>query len=158
MDPRSGLLAGGVPLPPRRPPGIGSDGADLPRGPPGYFNPSWDEHFRRWEEEERQNMARRAEQQAQRQAKGMAELGELKKDYPYGAGFPETSPSFPAPAGQIPMSRLNETLSVPSKPTASEMGREWGASQDLPLEYQPDRPIPLGELQRRWGVPRLEDL
>lgn len=155
---RSSVDKIGVPLPPRRPPGIGSDGADLPRGPPGYFDPRYDKLMREAIEEERQNMARQAERRAQRQTKGMAELGELKQDYPYGAGFPETSPSFPAPIGQVPMSRLNEILSVPSKPTASEGGREWGASQDLPPEYQPDRPIPLGELQRRWGVPRLEDL
>jgi hypothetical protein len=93
MDPRYGLLAGGVPLPPRRPPGVGSEGSDLP-GPPQQ---NMGELMRRWADEERRQMAKDAQRDAQRQEKGMAELGELKQDYPYGSGFPETSPSFPPP-------------------------------------------------------------
>src|SRR4051812_15569038 len=98
MDPRQGLLAGGVPLPPPRPPGVGL--------PPGYLGPKLGDVLREAIEEQRQNMARRP----QRQEKGMAELGELKQDYPYGAGLPETSPSFPRPAGQLSIGGIDRAI------------------------------------------------
>jgi hypothetical protein len=158
MEPRYGLLAGGVPLPPRRPPGIGGSGADLPaspRFPPGGRPPSPAEEMLR-QDKEREEKA-----EAQRQAQGMTQLEELKRDYPYGAGFPETSPSFPRPAGQKAISEINnyfnvkELFATPSEETPADS--YFGEGQ-MPPEYEPARPIPLGEIQRRWGVPRLEDL
>jgi hypothetical protein len=151
MAPRYGLLAGGVPLPPRRPPGVGSDGADLPTLR-GVQLPKQDIY-----ELLRRDIDEQARGRAERQQKGMAELGELKQDYPYGSGFPETSPSFPRPEGQWPLSEMNQRVRGPGGMAGAEDTRHlqpW----PLPGEYQPDRPIPLGELQRRWGVPRLEDL
>ena len=157
MDPRYGILAGGVPLPPRRPNGIGSEGSDLPmRAPRGSKFPNLT-----MEEFLRQDMGKQNRDYAQRQQQGHAQLQQLKQQYPYGAGFPETSPSFPRPEGQNAISEINQHFDlnrIMAQPSEETPETSYFGKGQLPPEYQPERPIPLGELQRRWGVPRFEDL
>ena len=149
----------GVPLPPRRPRDLGvppgfprsqNDGADLPSRPMPRSRggpPSPQEEY----------LLKQQEIRERAQREGRERFDELKQDYPHGSGYPETAPSFPSG---------NPT----EQPTASmlrQQGQRMGhglediglwPKQPLPPEFEPARPIPLGEIQRRWGVPRLEDL
>lgn len=64
--------------------------------------------------------------------------------------------AMPPPPGQFNIRQLNETLGGPVQHTTEDVADI--PKRPLPPEYQPERPIPLGELQRRFGVPRLEEL
>jgi hypothetical protein len=144
FGPDGGILARGKPLMPR------SQGSDLPtrplprsRGGP----PSPAEEY----------LLQQKSIQEQHRQRGQERFNELKQDYPLGSGYPETAPSFPS-------GNPNEN------PTASilqQQGNKMGMGledislwpkQPLPPEFEPQRPIPLGEIQRKWGVPRMEDL
>jgi len=132
-EPTAGLLAGGVPLPPRRPPGMGMNEADLPSRYPGPpTTPS-------------QPSPDAAEQFFKR----------MLQRYPFGQGAAEDEPQ-PAPPGQSIIQGLNRALGGPAVESSEDVSDM--PKQPMPPEYEPQRPIPLGEIQRRWGVPRLEDL
>ena len=143
FGPKPGLLAADVPLPPRRPPNLGdvdSESADLPTRPPGRaYQKRADQFF------------------AEQRQRGLNRFNELKQDYPLGSGYPETAPSFPSGPMDPTISGLNRALGGPYPPAMDENVDLW-PKRPLPPEYEPQRPIPLGEIQRKWGVPRLEDL
>ena len=96
--------------------------------------------------------------QGERQ-RGRERFDELKRDYPYGSGYPENSPSFPSgnPTEQPTASMLRQQGTRPSLGGPEDFYADQ-PPVPLPSEFEPERPIPLGEIQRRWGVPRLEDL
>ena len=77
------------------------------------------------------------------------------KMYPFGTGYAEGD-VIPTP-GNTTAGHINSQI----------QGRHIGPEdindpiypkQPMPPEFEPERPIPLGEIQRRWGVPRLEEL
>jgi len=127
FGPKTGLLAGGVPLPPRRPPDLGQprDGADLP------MSPQMRDDLR--------NLIERT-QRSQPVAPGYAE-GEIIRT-----------------PGTTTVPHINRLINDPPMTGPEDINDPRYAKQPLPREFEPARPIPLGEIQRRWGVPRLEDL
>jgi hypothetical protein len=136
FGPDRGILARSRPLLPA-PPG----GADLPSAPPG---PAYQKRADQYFAQERQH--------------GLDRFNELKRDYPYGAGYPETAPSFPSGNPEDP--KLGRDLQHQGQKLGGGYAEDVGtwAKQPMPDEFIPERPIPLGEIQRRWGVPRMEDL
>ena len=162
----------GVPLPPTAPrdvvSGLPMKGPLPPRRPPEFGSIPLGERSNQWHKDyvERHRSPRPLspwEQEMQDKLRQQNEVGrerfeELKRDYPYGSGYPENSPSFPnPPEQQFNVKQIDKMIGRPS----------WGGEENfadqekatpLPPEFRPKREIPLGELQRRWGVPRLEDL
>jgi len=93
----------------------------------------------------------------QHQQSQLQRFNELKRDYPYGAGYPENSPSFPNAGPQFNVKQIDQMIGRPSLGGTEDFADQQQPGS-LPREFEPQRPIPLGEIQRRWGVPRLEDL
>jgi hypothetical protein len=64
--------------------------------------------------------------------------------------------AMPPGPGQFNIQQLNQVLGAPEQHSSEDVADI--PQRPLPPEYQPARPIPLGEIQRKWGVPRMEDL
>jgi hypothetical protein len=139
-----------APLPPRRPADI-DRGADLPWQKDWRFNRSIPRPMTPYEKEVYDKMQ-------QHNSAGRERFEELKRDYPHGAGYPENSPSFPNAGPQFNIKQIDEMIGRPSWGGEESFADQTKPGGPLPREFRPQREIPLGEIQRRWGVPRLEDL
>jgi len=88
-----------------------------------------------------------------------AYFAQMKQKYPYGQGVGEGEIA-PAPSGQQNVYQLRNSLSTPLTTGPEDINDPVYAPlrQPLPREFQPQRPLSLEEIRRRWGVPKMENL